>query len=229
MSCATSAVPLTTHHRPPTACHLLPATHHTRVLQVRLFRRTDEWRLLLIAADGAGRALAPSERTRRVLQQRRDEARRCLPPHPPVPTTRAAAPAYLPLLPLLSTALATASAYRLLTAAPHRRPLTAAHLATRHRAQVRMLDSARWEGIAAEVEPHLPPLLLRVALRESVKADTAPYRRHMVVLSHLEAVTEAKRRLGLQVQVCRPAALRDYLGWLQQTRASHGASVAARG
>ena len=40
-----------------------------------------------------------------------------------------------------------------------------------------------------------------MALRESVKADTAPYRRHMVVLSHLEAVTEAKRRLGLQVQV----------------------------
>ena len=88
-----------------------------------------------------------------------------------------------------------------------------------------MLDAARWEGIAAEVEPHLPPLLLRVALRESVKADTAPYRRHMVVLSHLEAVTEAKRRLGLQVQVCKPPALRDYLGWLQQTRAS----VAARG
>lgn len=94
-----------------------------------------------------------------------------------------------------------------------------------HRAQVRMLDSARWEGIATEVEPHLPPLVLRVALREIVKADTAPYRRHMVVLSHLEAVTEAKRRLALQVQVCRPAALRDYLGWLQQTRAS----VAARG
>lgn len=91
--------------------------------------------------------------------------------------------------------------------------------------KVRMLDAARWEAVAAEVEPHLPPLLLRVAMRESVKADTAPYRRHMVVLSHLEAVTEAKRRLGLQVQVCRPAALRDYLGWLQQTRAS----VAARG
>ena len=160
---------------------------------MRLFRRTDEWRLLLIAADGAGRALAPSERTRRVLQERRDEARRCLPP------PRAHHAGCRPRLP------------------PWRSPL--------HRAQVRMLDSARWEGIATEVEPHLPPLVLRVALREIVKADTAPYRRHMVVLSHLEAVTEAKRRLALQVQVCRPAALRDYLGWLQQTRAS----VAARG
>ena len=130
-----------------------------------------------------------------------------------------------------SVSAITAGAPTAPTATPVSTTLAApsAHLATRHRAQVRMLDSARWEGIAAEVEPHLPPLLLRVALRESVKADTAPYRRHMVVLSHLEAVTEAKRRLGLQVQVCRPAALRDYLGWLQQTRASHGASLAARG
>ena len=113
---------------------------------------------------------------------------------PPALTSPCCRPCPQPLPPRLLTA----SSPPPLTAAPHRRPLTAAHLATRHRAQVRMLDSARWEGIAAEVEPHLPPLLLRVALRESVKADTAPYRRHMVVLSHLEAVTEAKRRLGLQ-------------------------------
>ena len=110
-----------------------------------------------------------------------------------------------------------------LAAAPHTAPYR--HPSLPPVTKVRMLDAARWEAVAAEVEPHLPPLLLRVAMRESVKADTAPYRRHMVVLSHLEAVTEAKRRLGLQVQVCRPAALRDYLGWLQQTRAS----VAARG
>ena len=128
------------------------------------------------------------------------------------------------LLPPLLTAPCCRPCLLPLAAAPLYRPLPPP-LVTAPCAKVRMLDAARWEGIAAEVEPHLPPLLLRVALRESVKADTAPYRRHMVVLSHLEAVTEAKRRLGLQVQVCKPPALRDYLGWLQQTRAS----VAARG
>ena len=170
---------------------------------MRLYRRTEEWRILLIASDGAGRAVEPNEQTRRFLQQRGDEAR------------AAAAPAYRPLLPPLLTAPCCRPCLPPLAAVPRYCPC----------AKVRMLDAARWEGIAAEVEPHLPPLLLRVALRESVKADTAPYRRHMVVLSHLEAVTEAKRRLGLQVQVCKPPALRDYLGWLQQTRAS----VAARG
>jgi hypothetical protein len=209
--------PLTTHHSPLTTHYSLLTTYYLLdVLQVRLFRHTEEWRILLIAADGAGRALAPNEQTRRFLQQRGDEARAaaapcCRPPptaaayRPRVPPL-AAAPAYHPVLPPLLTT-------------PHRRPSSPTLV------KVRMLDAARWEAIAAEVEPHLPPLLLRVALRESVKADTAPYRRHMVVLSHLEDVTEAKRRLGLQVQVCRPAALRDYLGWLQQTRAS----VAARG
>lgn len=165
---------------------------------MRLFRRTEEWRILLIAADGAGRALAPNEQTRRFLQQRGDEARAAAALPPLAACCRPRLPPRLGLPPPLVTARCV---------------------------KVRMLDAARWEAVAAEVEPHLPPLLLRVAMRESVKADTAPYRRHMVVLSHLEAVTEAKRRLGLQVQVCRPAALRDYLGWLQQTRAS----VAARG
>ena len=130
---------------------------------VRTFRRFQEWRILLIAADGAGRPVAPTEQTQRFLVERSEE--------------------------------------------------------------VRVLDSARWAETLAEAEPNLPPLLLRVALRESVKLDTAPYRRHTVVLSPLEAVSEAKRRLSLQVQVCRPAALHDYLGWLQQAKAS----VDARG
>ena len=30
---------------------------------------------------------------------------------------------------------------------------------------------------------NVPPLLLRVALHESVKEDTAPYRRHVVAMS----------------------------------------------
>ena len=156
--------------------------------------RTEEWRILLIAADGSGRAAAPNEQTLRFLQQRNMEAR------------VATAPYHSPLLPPLLTA-------------PYRRPLSPPVL------KVRMLDAARWVELAAEEEAHLPPLLLRVALRESVKRDTAPYRRHTVVLSPLAAVSEAKRRLGLQLQVCRPAALHDYLSWLRQARLT----VEARG
>ena len=89
-----------------------------------------------------------------------------------------------------------------------------------------MLDKTRWLEVAAEAGHSLPPLLLRVALRESVKLDTASCRRHMVVLSPLEAVEATKLKLDLQVQVCRsPDALRDYLDCLLQARAS----VDARG
>tara|TARA_B110001452_G_C15230204_1_gene426194 strand:+ start:155 stop:439 length:285 start_codon:yes stop_codon:yes gene_type:complete len=79
-----------------------------------------------------------------------------------------------------------------------------------------MLDGSRWAEALAESEKNLPPLLLRVALREAVKLDTAPYRRHAVVLSPRADVGDAKKRLGLQVQVCRPDTLHAYLAWLQQ-------------
>ena len=95
--------------------------------------------------------------------------------------------------------------------------------------QVRLLDAARWRETLEESEPNLPPLLLRVALRESVKLDTAPYRRHMVVLSPRAAISEAKKKLALQVQVCRPDALHDYLGWVQQAIASVAAREAPDG
>ena len=68
--------------------------------------------------------------------------------------------------------------------------------------------------------PPTSPFALRStlqALRECVKLDTAPYRRHAVVLSPRADVGEAKKRLGLQVQVCRgPDTLAAYLGWLQE-------------
>ena len=121
--------PLTTHHSPLTTHYSLLTTYYLLdVLQVRLFRHTEEWRILLIAADGAGRALAPNEQTRRFLQQRGDEARaaaapayrpllpppaycRCLPPPRTAPCcrprlpSRAAAPAYHPSPPPLVTDL----------------------------------------------------------------------------------------------------------------------------
>ena len=51
----------------------------------------------------------------------------------------------------------------------------------------------------------------------------------MVVLSPRAAISEAKKKLALQVQVCRPDALHDYLGWVQQAIASVAAREAPDG
>ena len=94
--------------------------------------------------------------------------------------------------------------------------------------QLRLLPDERWRSLAEEEEAHQPPLLLRVALRESVKDDTAPYRRHMIVLSTHPAVAQAAKELRLQIKVCKDHDdLAKYLLWLHRDPAA-AALVASR-
>jgi len=61
------------------------------------------------------------------------------------------------------------------------------------------------------------PLLLDLALHESVTLDTAAYRRHVVVLTTELAISQKIREEHLQIHVCTNAeGVKDYLEWLRQ-------------
>lgn len=87
-----------------------------------------------------------------------------------------------------------------------------------HAHQLRILPEDRWLKLAqSETSSADPPLLLRVALRESVKEDTAPYRRHIVAMSSNPAVAKSAGAQRLQLKVCRShEELSKYLTWLKR-------------
>ena len=75
-----------------------------------------------------------------------------------------------------------------------------------------LLDERRWQALLGERMEMLPPMLLRVALRESAKEEVARKHRHAVVLSPHPSVAEAAAAQQLQLSVVSSAAeLADHL------------------
>ena len=88
-----------------------------------------------------------------------------------------------------------------------------------HRRDVCLLPKKRWIREAREeASAASAPVLLRIAMREMLRLDVMPHRRHAVVLSAEPQVARSAQHAQLQLKVCRDAdSVRQYLQWLRRS------------